>query len=134
MRIKKVIDKQTDAPQKKKRGEKAKGKMTKAREAIRAEIRLILDAAREQNLIQKTTSTVRKVRTFTTEDIMSFISDVKVKTKEEVKKVIPKRESSPDGKSSISTTTAQSNVVAPPKQKTMSYYDRWYDIVSRKGK
>ena len=108
--------------------------MTKAREAIRAEIRLILDAAREQNLIQKTTSTVRKVRTFTTEDIMSFISDVKVKTKEEVKKVIPKRESSPDGKSSISTTTAQSNVVAPPKQKTMSYYDRWYDIVSRKGK
>ena len=107
MRIKKVKDKQTDAPQKKKRGEKAKGKMTKAREAIRAEIRLILDAAREQNLIQKTTSTVRKVRTFTTEDIMSFISDVKVK---------------------------QSNVVAPPKQKTMSYYDRWYDIVSRKGK
>ncbi|MBE6267314.1 MAG: hypothetical protein E7102_12770 [Prevotella ruminicola] len=133
MRIKKVKDKQTDVPQKKKRGEKAKGKMTKAREAIRAEIRLILDAAREQNLIQKTTSTVRKVRTFTTEDIMSFISDVKVKTKEEVKKVIPKRESSPDGKSSISITT-NSKVEAPPKQKTMSYYDRWYDLVSRKGK
>lgn len=132
MRIKKVKDKQTDAPQKKKRGEKAKGKMTKAREAIRAEIRLILDAAREQNLIQKTTSTVRKARSFTTEDIMSFISDVKVKTKEEVKKVIPKRESSSGSTTTIPTTNTQSDVVASPKQKTMSYYDRWFDMVSKK--
>ena len=68
-------------------GDNKGGKLSKAREAIRSEIRLILAAAREKNLIEKTTSTVKKVRSFTTDDILDFISDVKVKTREEVKKI-----------------------------------------------
>lgn len=104
-------------------GEKKKGKMTKAREKVRAEIRSILAAAREQNLIQKTTSTVKKARTFTTEDILSFISDVKVKTKEEVKKVIPKRDKAP-------AEVVKDMAPEPEKKKVQSYYDRWYDLVT----
>ena len=104
-------------------GEKKKGKMTKAREKVRAEIRSILAAAREQNLIQKTTSTVKKARTFTTEDILSFISDVKVKTKEEVKKVIPKRDKAP-------AEVIKEMAPEPEKKKVQSYYDRWYDLVT----
>lgn len=104
-------------------GAKKKGKMTKAREKVRAEIRSILAAAREQNLIQKTTSTVKKARTFTTEDILSFISDVKVKTKEEVKKVIPKRDKAP-------AEVIKEMAPEPEKKKVQSYYDRWYDLVT----
>ena len=104
-------------------GEKKKGKMTKAREKVRAEIRSILAAAREQNLIQKTTSTVKNARTFTTEDILSFISDVKVKTKEEVKKVIPKRDKAP-------AEVIKEMAPEPEKKKVQSYYDRWYDLVT----
>ena len=104
-------------------GEKKKGKMTKAREKVRAEIRSILAAAREQNLIQKITSTVKKARTFTTEDILSFISDVKVKTKEEVKKVIPKRDKAP-------AEVIKEMAPEPEKKKVQSYYDRWYDLVT----
>lgn len=104
-------------------GEKKKGKMTKAREKVRAEIRSILAAAREQNLIQKTTSTVKKARTFTTEDILSFISDVKVKTKAEVKKVIPKRDKAP-------AEVVKDMAPETEKKKVQSYYDRWYDLVT----
>ncbi len=104
-------------------GEKKKGKMTKAREKVREEIRAILAAAREKNLIQKTVSTVSKARSFTTEDIYSFIGDLKFKTKEEVKKVIPRRAKTP-------TEVKKDKVSEPEKKKAQSYYDRWYDLVT----
>jgi len=104
-------------------GAKKKGKMTKAREKVRAEIHSILAAAREQNLIQKTASVATKARTFTTEDILSFISDVKVKTKEEVKKVIPKRDKAP-------AEVIKEMAPETEKKKVQSYYDRWYDLVT----
>ena len=106
-------------------GEKKKGKMTRAREKVREEIRSILAAAREKNLIQKTATTVRKARSFTTEDILSFISDVKVKTKEEVKKVIPKRDKTPK-------EVKIEKAPEPEKKKAKSYYDRWYELATSK--
>lgn len=106
-------------------GEKKKGKMTRAREKVREEIRSILAAAREKNLIQKTATTVRKARSFTTEDILSFISDVKVKTKEEVKKVIPRRDKTPK-------EVKIEKAPEPEKKKAKSYYDRWYELATSK--
>lgn len=111
------------------------GKISKAREAIREEMRAIIDAAKKKKLIQVTASTVRKARTFTTEDILDFISDVKVKTTNEVKKVVHRHEST------IQTFTKKS-IPSPEPVKTetniekqdnsMSYYDRWYRLVSEK--
>lgn len=128
------------APQKKKTsGEKNKGKISKAREAVREEIRSILSAAREKNLIEKTTSTVRKVRSFTTEDILNFISDVKVKTKNEVKKITPKHDNNPKKDIIIKKEHEYQpiKVKAPESiqegKKSTSYYDRWYNLVVNKG-
>ena len=133
MAKKKIKDKIATSPQKKNSGAKGKGKISKAREAIREEMRAILAAAREKNLIEKTASTVRKARSFTTEDILSFISDVKVKTKEEVKKIIPKRENSQKEVSTNKVAQTQTQIETPPRQTSMSYYDRWYYMVSKKG-
>lgn len=116
-------------------GGKQDGKMSKAREALREEMRAILAAARERNLIQKTTTVVRKARTFTTEDILSFISDVKVKTKEEVKKVLPKRDTASLNESkhtNCNSPVEEKKESIESHVKTTSYYDRWYDLVSPK--
>jgi len=122
-------------PQKsKKRSGEGNGKISKAREAVRTEIRQILEAAREQKLIQKTATTVKKVRSFSTEDILSFISDVKVKTKEEVRKMIPKNEESPnDEVKKANSLSNKKETVNKEAEKSMSYYDRWYDLVTVKG-
>ena len=80
----------TTSPQK----PKERGKISKAREAIREEMRSIIEAAKKKKLIQATASTVRKARTFTAEDIQNFISDVKVKTTNEIKKVVRRNDTS----------------------------------------
>ncbi len=126
------------APKKEKSGAK-KGKISKAREAVREEMRSIIAAAKEKNLIQAAAAKVRKARTFTTEDILSFISDVKVKTTNEVKKVVHRHENT------VQTKKEKTKPVSSPEPiktdasietqvNSMSYYDRWYSLVSDKGR
>ena len=113
------------------------GKLSKAREAIRSEIRLILAAAGEKNLIEKTTSTVKKVRSFTTDDILNFISDVKVKTREEVKKIgtpknkIPEKDLNDNFE--YKPTKVKVSELTQEQKVSTSYYDRWYNLVVNKG-
>lgn len=112
-----------------------KGKISKAREAIREEMRAIIDAAKKKNLIQATASTVRRARTFTKDDILSFISDVKVKTTNEARKVVHRHEST-NQTPTIGTSSPQPIKVNDPienKDSSMSYYDRWYSLASDKG-
>ena len=112
---------------------------SKERESIRNEIRSILNAAKTQNLIKTTTEAVRKARTFTTDDIFSFIGDLKVKTTNEVKKVVHWHDSSnktstdkPTPKSNLKPIKAEKNIKI--QGNSMSYYDRWYSLVSEKMK
>lgn len=119
----------TSSPQK----PKERGKISKAREAIREEMRSIIEAAKKKKLIQATASTVRKARTFTTEDILSFISDVKVKTANEVKKVVRRHDSSVQ-KPKSRTEPVKTKTIIEKKDDSMSYYDRWYSLVSEKNK
>lgn len=118
-------------------GDNKGGKLSKAREAIRSEIRLILAAAREKNLIEKTTSTVKKVRSFTTDDILDFISDVKVKTREEVKKIGTPHNKTPKKDVNDYFEYKPIKVKVPEfmkeKEVSTSYYDRWYNLVVNKG-
>lgn len=110
----------------------------KERESIREEIRSIITAAKAQNLIRTTTEAVRKARTFTADDIFSFIGDLKVKTTNEVKKVVHWHNGS------MQTSTEKETLKSDPKpikaekpnvkkDNSMSYYDRWYNLVSDKG-
>lgn len=130
---KKKNKKVTPAPKADNSGAK-KGKISKAREAIREEMRAIIDAAKKQNLIHATASKVRRARTFTKDDILSFISDVKVKTTNEVKKVAHRHEST--NQTPTRPTSSPSIKVNDPienKDSSMSYYDRWYSLASYKG-
>ena len=123
----------TSSPQK----PKERGKISKAREAIREEMRSIIEAAKTQKLIQATASKVRKARTFTTEDILSFISDVKVKTANEVKKVVGRHDSpvqTPQQEPISRTQLVKTKTINEKKDESMSYYDRWYSLVSVKNK
>lgn len=111
-----------------------KGKLSNAKVAIREEMRAILDAAKKQNLIQFTASKVRKARNFTTEDILSFISDVKVKTTQEVKKVVLGPNKSTDKPvASPPQETIQKEDAPATGDNSMAYYDRWYSLVSDRG-
>jgi len=112
---------------------KEKGKISKAREAIREEMRSIIEAAKKKKLIQATASTVRKARTFTTEDILNFISDVKVKTANEVKKVVHRHYTSAQ-KPTYRTEPVETETNLEKKDNSMSYYDRWYSLVSEINK
>lgn len=131
---KKKNKKRTNAPKTEESGAK-KGKISKAREAIREEMRSIIAAAKEKNLIQAAASKVRKARSFTTDDILSFISDVKVKTTNEVKKVVHRQEGSiqtitEKSKSIPSPDHIKTDVSAEKQVNSMLYYDRWYSLVS----
>jgi len=121
------------------KSEAKKGKISKVSEAIREEMRSIIAAAKEKNLIQATATKVRQARTFTTEDIYSFIGDLKVKTTNEVKKVVHMH------KSTNHATTEKPKPVSYPESikaeasndkqiNSMSYYDRWYSLVSEEMK
>ena len=113
---------------------KVKRKISKARETIREEMRSIIEAAKKKKLIQATASTVRKARTFTAEDIQNFISDVKVKTTNEIKKVVRRNDTSTSPIKPISKTepiTTETNI--EKKDDSMSYYDRWYSLASEKN-
>lgn len=116
---------------------KENGTISKAREAIREEMRAIIDAAKKERLIQATASTVRKAKSFTTDDILNFISDVKVKTTNEVKKVVHRHESTIQTftKNPIpSPEPAKAETNFEEQVNSMSYYDRWYSLVSEKNK
>ena len=128
----------TSAPKTEKSGAK-KGKLSKTREAIREEMRAIIETAKKKHLIQATASTARKARTFTTNDILSFISDVKVKTTNAAKKVVHRHDSTIQTSTQKSTPKSspepiKSEVTKEKQDNSMSYYDRWYSLVSEKMK
>lgn len=87
---------------------------------------ILLKAKREaESLILKKKLT--KERSFTNEDINSFISDLKFKSEEENKKPGPL----PNAVNVSINKTRQSNV-ASSEMVTNTYYERWFKLVSQK--
>lgn len=87
---------------------------------IRQELRDIIYEARRQKLAQKAAAASRKAVSFSWEAVKSFVSDVKFKKEEQP---------TPNESKSIKTKLEQTNNKEVVK---MSYYDRWYNIVTAK--
>lgn len=88
---------------------------------IRQELREIIYEARRQKLAQKAAAASRKVVSFSWDAVKSFVSDVKFKKEEQP---------TPNKSKSIKPQMEQINNKEVMK---LSYYDRWYNLVSQKG-
>lgn len=87
---------------------------------IRQELREIIYEARRQKLAQKAAAASRKAVSFSWDAVKSFVSDVKFKKEEQP---------APSESKSIKPKLEQAD---KKEMKKMSYYDRWYNIVSSK--
>lgn len=87
---------------------------------IREELREIIYEARRIKIAQKAAAASRKAVSFSWDAVKSFVSDVKFKKEEQI---IPSESRSMKPKSELTNKK---------EMMKMSYYDRWYNIVSAK--
>ena len=95
--------------------------MGKTPAEIRQELREIIYEARRQKISQKAAAASKKALGFSWDAVKSFVSDVKFKKEEQP---------TPNESKTIKTKLEQINNKEVMK---LSYYDRWYNLVSQKG-
>ena len=96
-------------------------KIVKTPDEIRKELREIIFEARKQKLAQKAAEASKKAISFSWDAVKSFVSDVKFKKEEQTshKEVLSNK---------LKIEKKNSEEMEP-----ISYYDRWYNIVSKKN-
>ena len=94
-------------------------KIVKTPEEIRKELREIVYEARRQKLAQQAAEASKKAISFSWDAVKSFVSDVKFKKEEHA---------SQKGEVNNKPKLEKKN---DEELKPISYYDRWYNIVSK---
>lgn len=92
--------------------------LSAARKNRREEMRQIIDSARIEKRKQEKAKISRSRRSFTWDDVNAFISDLKFKDEEENRKVPPQR--------ALIDRPKESATI----KKTVTYYDKWYRLVT----
>lgn len=96
-------------------------KLVKTPEEIRKELREIVFEARRQKLAKKAAEASKKAISFSWDAVKSFVSDVKFKKEEHA----PQKE--------VVSNKPKIEKKNSEKVEPISYYDRWYNIVSKKN-
>lgn len=91
----------------------------KTPEEIRQKLRENVFEARRQKLAQKAAKASKKAISFSWDAVKAFVSDVKFKKEEQA----PQKE--------VVRNKPKLEKKNNEELKTISYYDRWYDIVSK---
>jgi hypothetical protein len=97
-------------------------KIAKTPAEVRKELREIVFEARKQKLAKMAAEASRKAISFSWDAVKSFVSDVKFK----------KEEQAPQEK--VVSNKPKLEKINNEDLKPISYYDRWYNIVSKEKK